>query len=237
MFKIDEQIVRQRLPKSFFGRRCRLLLAIGCQPLKANGLFQKWVVTVFLGENDVGGGNAPIDADCRVVPSNGTLRFGVVEVVALILKESFGAQNHKAVGHSARQEELSVVLLREFAADVSAECGAVFADIDCVVDHTSAHAPNEFALSVRRQLIVQAAQHAVRRFTLVVLHEGDVQPRLTGELLGVVTLEKVSALVAKYFWLDDENSLYFGFDYVHWFALLIKDFKVVKDYAAINFEF
>ena len=48
-------------------------------------------------EDDIFGGQTPVDAQRRVVPCNGALRFGGVGVVALVLERRFVAQNGEAV--------------------------------------------------------------------------------------------------------------------------------------------
>ena len=61
------------------------------------GLRQQRVGAVLGREDDIFGGQTPVDTQRRVVPCNGALRFGGVGVVALVLERRFVAQHGEAV--------------------------------------------------------------------------------------------------------------------------------------------
>ena len=73
-----------------------------------------------------------------------------------------------------------------------------------------------------RQLEMQAAEHAVVRKTLIVLHKVDLYARLAGEVAGVETLEEIAAGVAEDAGLDDEDPLDGGRYYLHLFFSLMR---------------
>ena len=80
-------------------------------------------MAVFRRQKHLGGGDAPVDSECGVVPRDGAFGVGGVIVVALVLEERNGAQYRKAVCEAARDEELTFVLRRQLHGHVAAESG------------------------------------------------------------------------------------------------------------------
>ena len=78
------------------------------------------------------------------------------------------------------------------------------ADIDRNVENLSAGCVNQLSLR-RSELIVQTAQHALSGSTVVVLHELGRNTR-SRERLRAESLGKESAIVAKYFRLENEHT-------------------------------
>ena len=74
------------------------------------------------------------------------------------------------------------------------------ANVRGYVEDPSPCDPNEFPLRIL-ELVVKAAQHAVPRSAVIVLHEPDWQVR-RGECLLMERLEKKTALVPKDRWHD-----------------------------------
>ena len=69
---------------------------------------------VSFGKDDVGGRNAPVDGERRVVP--GVAAFGrrAVEVVARVLEHDFLGQDDEPMGEPPRDEHHPVVLPGQF---------------------------------------------------------------------------------------------------------------------------
>ena len=112
-------------------------------------------------EDDIFGGQTPVDAQRRVVPCNGALRFGGVGVVALVLERRFVAQHGKAVRKAPRDEELTLVVFRQLHRHVAAERGGAAADIHRDVEHAAPDHADQFRLGVPPFLEMEAPQHAV----------------------------------------------------------------------------
>jgi hypothetical protein len=87
------------------------------------------------------------------------------------------------------------------------------AQIHCHVEHRAAHHPHQLALR-RVELVMQPAQHALRRARMVVLHEIQVQPQC-GEGLAVPAFHEEAARVAEHPGFDQEDAGESAFDDVH----------------------
>jgi hypothetical protein len=88
------------------------------------------------------------------------------------------------------------------------------------VEDAAACDPHELALGVRRQLVVQAAQHAGAAARVVVLHEGawggQPEPGEPGVEAGLVpALHEPAAVVGEDGRLDDEDAGQRGGDEPH----------------------
>ena len=104
-----------------------------------------------------------------------------------------------------RNPELALVVLGELLAHPPAEGGRAPADIDGHVPDAAAHHAHELALGMRRQLVVQAAQHTPGGAAVVVLHEVDIRAGGGMEGLLVETFVEKAARVAEDLGLDQEN--------------------------------
>ena len=81
--------------------------------------------------------------------------------------------------------------------------GRGLAQIDGDIEHRSRNHAHQFALGVC-DLVMQAAQHALRGAAVVVLNELHViQPGGCAEFPQVEALEEEAARIAKHLWLDD----------------------------------
>ena len=118
------------------------------------------------------------------------------------------------MGEPAGNEELTVVVGREFDGDVLAERGRPAADVDGDVEHGPFDDADQFGLGVGRFLEMQAAQNAVGRTAFVVLHETDGAD-LVAELALRITLEEITAGVAEDTGFEDDNALDVGADDFH----------------------
>ena len=104
---------------------------------------------------------APVDAEAIVKNADAAVRFGMVELVALVLEHGRLAQYGKTVGETFRNEELPVVVLCQLYGHVLSVCRRAFAYVNGNVQHFSSYASNQFGLSERRTLEMQTTHHAV----------------------------------------------------------------------------
>ena len=114
------------------------------------------MVTVFLGQDDIPGRNAPVNSQIRIIPGDGSLGFLIVEIVAFVLEYRLVRQDAETVSHSPWQEELPVTLSGQLDSYVFSESGRTWPDVhgnvqDCPFDN-----PDEFGLSVFTSLEMEA---------------------------------------------------------------------------------
>ena len=64
-------------------------------------------------------------------------------------------------------------------------------------------------------LVVQSAQHIARRARVVVLNEVGIHADIFHEPASIKALVEKAALIAKYFWFNDQDAGKFGLDQVH----------------------
>jgi hypothetical protein len=77
--------------------------------------------------------------------------------------------------------------------------------IDCDIKDFAGDDTDELTLGVRRQLIMQSAQHAPTRARMVVLHEFNSPPDLGTKRTLAKALEEKPSIVTKDLWLDDDH--------------------------------
>ena len=118
----------------------------------------------------------------------------MVHVVALVAELGDIGKHEEAVGEPARHEELAAVLRRQHRALPFSVGGAVRAQVDGHVEHLARHHADELGLRML-YLEVQAAQHALDRGGLVVLHELAVDAA-RDEVGAFVGFHEVAAFVA-----------------------------------------
>ena len=58
-------------------------------------------------------GNPPVDAQTFIQDADSPVRFGMVEIIALVLENRRFAQDGKSVGKALGDEELAVIVFRE----------------------------------------------------------------------------------------------------------------------------
>ena len=119
------------------------------------------VLEVLVRQYGLVGGDSPVDSEALVQNAYAAVGFGVVEFVTFVLEDGALAQYCEAVRKAFGDEELPVVVFRQFHRYVPAECGTAAAYVHCHIQNGSAYAPHEFALGEGRALEVQAAHHAV----------------------------------------------------------------------------
>jgi hypothetical protein len=104
-----------------------------------------------------------------------------------------------------RNPQLPVVLAAQLHANPLAEARAAAPDVDRHVEHAASRHAHELALRLRRQLVVETAQHAARRARMVVLHELVAGAGELVEQLLVEALHEEAALVAEHARLEHHD--------------------------------
>ena len=126
------------------------------------GFVKERMVQIFFAEQGVGNGHAPIDVETFVEQGDAGIRFGGVEIVALVFEHGDVAEHGETVGESAWNEELTMVFGGEFDGHMLSEGGTTVADVYGDIDHTALGAAHEFALRVGHALIVETAHDTAR---------------------------------------------------------------------------
>ena len=180
------------------------------------------MICVFRAEDDLVGGNAPVDAQGGVVPGDGSFGRRLVEAVALVEEDGLFGQHREAVGKALGNEELQLVLAAEFCRNVFAEGGAADADVHRNVQHAAFQHAYQLALAVGALLVMQPADYAVAAVAFVVLNEAYAGYGLL-ELTLVEALEEASSGIFENARLQNKHAGYFGLYNIH----LQKFFKAV----------
>ena len=153
---------------------------------------------IFLGEEDISPGNAPVDTQGGVVPGDGRLRRRVIVAVALVLEHRFFAEDGESVRKAARDEQLPMVFPAEFTGHVLAEPRRAHADINRNIQHPAAHHANQFSLDAASLLEVQAPHHAVSALALIILDKRHVTAQRGIQVPLAPALEEVAARVSEH---------------------------------------
>ena len=100
--------------------------------------------------------------DSKVVPLLGhSVRFGMIEAVALVLEYCGGAQYCEAMGKAPWNEKLAAILRCQFHHHMLPECAAPVTDVHCHIKYCALHHPHKLALRIRHALVVQATHHPI----------------------------------------------------------------------------
>ena len=194
---------RERLPAVSEGLRIKIYI----YRERASKVLQQRMLRVLVAQDGMLRGDAPVDTERTVQNADAAVGFGVIEVVALVLEDRRLAQYREAVREASWDEELAMVVLAQFDGHVLPVGGAAAPDVHRNVQHPSAHAAHQFALSEWRRLEMKAAHHPVDGLGLVVLHEVDL-PYLLLELPLGEALEEVSARVLEHLRFNDKHAIY-----------------------------
>lgn len=158
------------------------------------------------GEDDLVGGNAPVDAERGVVPGDGPFRFGCIEGIALVLEDRRFGKDGKAMGKAPRDEDGTVVLARQFHGDMPSERRTPLPDIHSHIQDLPPDTAHQLALAARRFLEMESPHHAVGGHAFVVLHKPDRSHFLVKLPLGE-TFEKVTARIPEHPGFNDYYAL------------------------------
>src|SRR5260221_10526708 len=128
-------------------------------------------------------------------------------------------QRHKAVRKPGRHAQLLLVLARQYCARPLAERRRALADIHRDIEHLAGDHAYQLALRLL-ELIMQAAQHALGAFGMVVLHKIDIEAGSLCKDLAIERFKEEAALVAKYLGLDQQYLRNGGWRGLHAPALM-----------------
>ena len=88
------------------------------------------MILIFITKDEIAIKFGPIDGDIRVVIHNATFVLWVIDIVAFISKFGIVAKDEKAMGESARNHELLMILLGEAGANPLTVGGATVTEIN-----------------------------------------------------------------------------------------------------------
>ena len=175
---------------------------------------ERGVAEVFVGEDGLGGVDAPVYAERGVEDGDAPFGGGGVEIVALILEHCRLRQHREAVGEAAWHEKLSAVILRQLHGHVASVGRWACPEVDRHVEHRAPDAAHELGLREGGTLEMEPAHDSARGAALVVLHEVDLCDLLVELALGVA-LEEVATGVGENPRLYHHHSLYPGLYHFH----------------------
>ena len=189
-------------------------------------VLEEGVAGVFVAEDGLGGGDAPVDAEGVVEDADASVGLGVVELVTLVLEDGGLAQYGEAVGEALRDKELAVVVFGEFYGYVLAVGWGTFADVNGYIQDGTFDAANEFALGKGRALEMQTAHDSITGFGFVVLNENNFSDFFI-EFFLRIRFEEIAARIFKDSGLYYIKAINFCFYYIHerprrglsWFSL------------------
>lgn len=172
------------------------------------------MASVFLAEDGLLYGDAPVDAQVWVQDGDAAIGLGSIVVVAFVLKDSSVAKHCKSMGESVRDEELPMIFSGKLHSHVLSISRASFADVNHYIKHCAFDTAHQLGLSVRGALEMQPAHHASGAGALVVLHKIYASDLVT-EIPMVIALKEIASRVVEDLWLDDEHSWDIGGNYIH----------------------
>src|SRR6185369_7019621 len=146
----------------------------------------------------------PLDRHFRIVPGESSFELRRVVISRLVQEIGTVGKHHETVREARRNPQLTLVVGTEFDPGPLAKPRRGASHVDSHVKHLAARHADQFSLRLA-DLVVQAAQHGMRRARVIVLHESGRHP---GRLLegGLVeAFHEETALVAEDLGLDDEH--------------------------------
>ena len=100
---------------------------------------------VLFAENSVFRRYVPVNAEATVKYANASVRFRVVELIALILEHRRLAQHGKTMRKPFRDKELPVVVLGQFNGYMLSVCRRSFPNINGNIQHFTPYTSHNFA--------------------------------------------------------------------------------------------
>ena len=123
------------------------------------------------------------------------------------------------MGKALWDEELAMIVFCQFYCHMLAVSRGAFANIYCYIEYSAFYAADQLALGIRWTLEVQATHYAIATHRLVVLAEVNTVSQDRRDLLFKLslaeTLEEVATSITEEAWLNNEDAIYIGFDYIH----------------------
>ena len=127
------------------------------------------MVLILLRKDHVIGRDAPIDRQLGIVPCDSTLTAGSVVIIALVLEDHFWREYAEAVCEASGNEELAMITFTQLHGYVLSEGLRPTADVDSYIEDGATDDTYQLALSVGRELVMQATDDAVAREAFVIL--------------------------------------------------------------------
>lgn len=165
--------------------------------------------------------NAPVDAQRRVIPGNGSLALRSIIVVTLILEDRLIAQHGESVRKSTGDKQHTVVLFRQFHCHMLSEGGTTPADIHSHIEDCTTYHPHQLGLSERRLLEMQATHHTGHTPAFVVLNEMG-SAHILFKFILTERLKKIASCIAEYTWFQYHGTFYRCANIVHFCNIFAK---------------
>ena len=175
---------------------------------------QTSLLEVLVAEDGLLHRDLPVDAQLFVHKLNAGIGLGVVEVVALVLKNSDIAEHGKAMGKTTGNEELAVIVLTELYSHMLTIGGRPLADVDSNIKHPALDTTHNLALRIGGTLKVETTNDTISGHALIVLNKLD-RTYLLVELALRERLKEIATGILKDTRLYDNNALEGGGDYFH----------------------
>ena len=169
---------------------------------------------VFFGKDGLFEGYSPINTERWIHYGDASVSFGMVVVVAFILKYGDVAEDSKAMSEASRDKELAVVVFCQFYSYMLAICRGTFTYIDGYIKDRAFYTAYELCMGEGRPLEVKATHNTICRAGFVVLDEVYFG-YFFFEFLLVVAFEEVASGILEDSGLDDYYSFYICLDYIH----------------------
>ena len=186
-------------------RLLRFFVSCSFALLKDPRLGKLLAVEVLLTRHHVSRINGPVDCQRLVVPTDACLLLRRIDIVHLIGEDGLVAQHEEAVGKATGNEELAFVLVAQLHHDMLAERGRTLPQVDSHIEHSALYHSHQLRLREVALLIVQPAQHAVRRARLVVLHEINLA-YIRFKLVFLPRFKKIAPAVSKHLGVDNPHA-------------------------------
>src|SRR5699024_10421779 len=117
-------------------------------------IFQTYVLDIFFRQNGILHRNLPINTQTFILDTDTSIRFGGIEIIALVLEYGCFAQYGKTMRKASWYEELAVIIFGQFHSYMLSIGRTAFTNIHCHIQYTSFHATYQFTLRKGRPLEV-----------------------------------------------------------------------------------
>ena len=123
--------------------------------LKDEGIIkvgEEGMMAVLVGKNHLFGRDLPINIQRRVGKENTSIRFGVIEIIALIGENCHVGQDRESMCKTSWDKELAMVILIQLDGIPLSESRTILSQIDRHVKYSTSCAANKLRLRKRRPL-------------------------------------------------------------------------------------
>ena len=102
-----------------------------------------------------------------------SLGLRVIELIAFVPEQRRIAQGQIAVGKALGNKELTVIVFRQFGADMLSVARGTDSHIHCIIHNSPLHTGNYLGLRIRRSLEMQPPEHTLAGLALIILDKDD----------------------------------------------------------------